>query len=223
MKKTTLIVCAGSYAGFITSILLERIRINPECKVVIVEPSVASLRAGLTFVDVRPGLETGRLHLVVGNPVKEDLLQIIGNLNLWGERSSVIMHSPVIDPQLSPEAFAEIYHLESAKQKSRYEEEIRIVSQIHPDKSKPVSRVALIDCWPNAPQSPPYSGNPEISRRAGNRCSLSTHFRIQAGYASRRVSASHCSTSTLCIDLLSTGSDYQLCVPRAPDSPCGDL
>lgn len=151
--STKLILCIGSYAGLLLQALLEKITHNQNIRVLVIEPSFASLRAGLTFVDIRPGLETGRLHFAIGSPTQDFLLRTIEKFNLWSDEPAFFLLSPVVETQINPESFHAAYQIESKKQQETFKEDIRFLSQIHNTGTKQIARVLLIDGWPQAPQA----------------------------------------------------------------------
>ncbi|MDX9754271.1 MAG: hypothetical protein RBU29_09945, partial [bacterium] len=166
--NTTFVIWIGSMAGLAMRGLLEWLGKHAKRKILMIEPTLAHLRACLLLVDLRPGLECGRLHLAVAPPDSEALFAQIERFNLWGESNPQMYAVPGLALPLPARDFEKRYLRDSAQRRVEEMQQIKVIqTRLKEPQASGFSRVLLIDAWPGAPQSVHIHAIEDALRRRG--------------------------------------------------------
>lgn len=146
------VVLMGSDAGYAFHAYIPAFRARKHQSVVVVESSVARLRALLSWIDIRSLLPGGRLYLSVQPDVSMVVEYLCDHVGCRGESVHVSV-SPRWPNASSLNGFedtlAQVQN-EREKQRSRIIQELQARSESSP---RVVRRTLLLDAWPQAPQT----------------------------------------------------------------------
>ncbi|MEW6234577.1 MAG: glycosyltransferase [Candidatus Omnitrophota bacterium] len=150
IKGASLVILAGSAAGYAIAEIIPAILSDSSLRVVAVEPSAARIRAYLTLLDARTALDTGRLHFVVGEMSVKGLIEAIRPFHLWEYENVSLYRSPEI-AEISEGEFEEHYRKECEIARAQRFAVLASMNPVSHESGRTIERVLLLNCWPGAP------------------------------------------------------------------------
>ncbi len=175
-----LLVLLGNAAGYVLSMLIPRLLESRQLRILIIEPDAARIRACFALLDLRAGLETGRLHFAVSDPQLQNILATCEHFNLLGAKKPVLYIAPEMR-YVRLDSFEQEYRRESNGWEIKRNKQIERLAKNH-DTNLDFNRVLLIDCWPGAPGSAHIHAIHNALKKRGIESRIQTlnRYRIEA-------------------------------------------